>query len=114
MNKEFSKNNLPFSSYFMENLFYEDTKWKFRFNYNEIAVSMKELTGPYWKEWEKIDCPILLLNGLKSQFSTTENIKEMTNRNNNVTLKMFNQAGHFIHDDEREEFIRIVLDFINE
>ena len=111
---EFSKINLiPFSSYFMENLFYEDTKWKFRFNYNEIANSTKELIGTYWKEWEKIECPILLLHGLKSPVCTTENVKEMANRNNNVTLEMFNQAGHFIHDDEREKIIRIVLDFIN-
>jgi len=113
VNKEFLEHGRLLSPYFMENLFYDNTKWKFRFNYNELYTSQLELKGTYWEDWEKIDCPILLIHGLKSWASKTENIKEMAKRNKNVQLKMFENSGHTIHEDERKKFCEDLKEFIN-
>lgn len=113
VNNEFVKKNLQLSTYFMESLYYNGIKWRFRFDYDEIANSLNCMIGNYWNDWGKINCPILLLHGTKSWACRTENIIEMSSRNRNVTLKMYKNAGHEIHDDNREEFIADVLDFIN-
>jgi pimeloyl-ACP methyl ester carboxylesterase len=112
VNNEFIKHNMVMGSYFAESLYYESTKWKFRFNYQDMIQSQKELNGNYWKDWENIQCPVLLIHGKKTWACSTENIKQMSVRNKNVTLKIYENAGHTIHDEEREQFCNDVNDFI--
>ena len=112
VNNEFVKHNMVMGSYFPESLYYDGIKWKFRFNYQDMIQSQKELNGNYWKDWENIQCPVLLMHGKKSWACTTENINEMAARNKNVTLKIYENAGHTIRDDERKQFCEAVNDFI--
>jgi pimeloyl-ACP methyl ester carboxylesterase len=113
VNQAFLKQNRPLSTYFMESLDYDGLKWKFRFSYQDMIQSQNELNGNYWNDWEKIKCPILLLHGAKSWACKTENIKEMAVRNKNASLKIYENAGHAIHDDERKQFCEDVIEFIN-
>lgn len=112
VNMEFLKLGRPISPFFMENLVYDGITWKFRFDYAEIAESIINLVGNYRTEWESIDCPILLLHGLKSWACKTENMKEMAQSNRNARLKIYENASHAIHEDSREEFTADVIKFI--
>jgi len=112
VNQEFQKKGRPISAYFLESLYYDGIKWRFRFDYDEIVKSIDALVGEYWDDWDKVDCPILLLHGMKSWACTTENIKEMASRNKNATLKIFENASHAIHEDERQKFLDDLLGFL--
>lgn len=113
VNNEFMKHNIILGPYFIESLCYDGTKWMFRFNYKDMIQSQIELNGIYWKDWESIKCPILLMHGMKSWACKTDNIKEMAKRNSNVTIKIYENAGHAIHEDERKQFCEDVTEFIN-
>jgi len=113
VNNEFIKQGRPLSLYFMESLYCDGLNWKFRFSYKDMIQSQIELNGNYWSDWENIKCPILLLHGAKSWACKTSNIKEMAERNKNVTLKIYENAGHAIHDDERKQFCEDIIEFIN-
>jgi esterase len=110
---EFSKINRPLSIYFSESLYYDGLKWKFRFDYNDMIQSQKELNGNYRSDWEKIQCPVLLMHGAKSWACKTSNIVEMAETNKNAILKIYENAGHAIHDDERKQFCDDLIEFIN-
>jgi esterase len=113
VNNEFLKQGRPLSTYFMESLYYDGLNWRFRFGYKDMIQSQKELNGNYWSDWENIKCPILLLHGAKSWACKTNNIKEMAVRNKHVTLKIYENAGHAVHDDERKQFCEDINEFIN-
>ncbi|MCZ7385021.1 MAG: alpha/beta hydrolase [Candidatus Methanoperedens sp.] len=112
VNNEFMKHNMVLGPYFMESLYYDGTKWMFRFNCQEMIQSQIELNGIYWKDWENIKCPIFLLHGKKSWACKTDNIKEMAKRKSNVTLKIYENVGHAIHDEERKQFCEDINEFI--
>ena len=96
----------------MESLYYGATGWKFRFSYEDLIRSQNSLNGSYWAEWENIRCPVLLLKGGKSWVSDQENMEEMGRRNSQVGLIIHLDAGHAIHDDEREKFCANISHFI--
>ena len=113
VNKTFIDNlERPISTYFMESLYYDVDHWRFRFNYQEMIQSQKELNGEYWEEWRKVNCPVLLMKGGKSWASKEENMQEMIKMNGKSSLIVYPNAGHGIHDDEREKFCVNVNNFI--
>ncbi len=102
----------PLSTYFMESLYYDETAWKFRFDYNDMINSQNGINGNYWDEWEKIECPTLIMKGGKSWITKKENVEEMIKRNKNAELLYYPNASHGIHDDEREKFCNDFTHFI--
>lgn len=77
VNKTFVENlGRPLSTYFIESLYYDKTHWKFRFDYQDMIQSQKEINSSYWEEWEKVNCPVLLIKGGKSWASKEDNMKE--------------------------------------
>lgn len=112
VDKEFSEHKIQLEPYFIENLFYDGERWRFRFDYTEMFTSLTNLNGVYWNEWNLIECPILLLHGTKSWVCNTKNIKEMAKRMKNTELIIFENTGHTIHDEKREKFCMDVQKFI--
>jgi pimeloyl-ACP methyl ester carboxylesterase len=98
----------------MESLVYDGCFWKFRFSYEEIFESEKLLAGNYWDEWERIRIPILLIHGKKTWACKTENLIEMEHRNKNSRLICYENAGHSVHDDARDEFTKDLIRFVEE
>jgi esterase len=113
VSNEFEKRKRQLSSYFMESLYYDGLYWKFRFRYQDMIQSQIELNGDYWSDWENITCPILLLHGAQSWACKTSNIKEMASRNKHTILKIYENAGHAIHEDESERFCEDIKEFLN-
>ena len=101
------------SIYFIESLYYENTSWKFRFNYDDMINSQIQINGKYWTEWEKINCPVLIMKGEKSWITKKENVEEMVNRNKKAELIYYANAGHGIHDEQREKFCDDFKNFVN-
>ena len=102
----------PLSIYFMESLYYDKTSWKFRFNDEDMIQSQKEINGNYWSEWKRINCPVLIMRGGKSWATKKENMEEMIRSNKMAELKYYPNAGHGIHDEEREKFCEDFTSFI--
>jgi esterase len=100
------------STYFMESLYYDTISWKFRFNYDDMIKSQNAINGNYWNEWGKINCPVLIMKGAKSWATKKENVEEMINRNKMAELIHYQNAGHGIHDEEREKFCDDFTHFI--
>jgi len=112
VNEEFQKRGRPLSTYFMESLTYDGVNWSFRFSYDDIFQSESSLAGDYWNEWERIGIPTLLLHGGKTWACKTENLVEMEKRNRNSRLICYENAGHSIQDDVRNEFVRDLIQFV--
>ncbi len=111
VHREFQKCGLSLTPYFMESLYYDGLRWRFRFCFDDILKSEKEISGSYMEDWEKIECPILLLHGARSWACSTENIRNMAGRMN-VDLKIYEDASHGVHDDARGEYCKDVATFI--
>ncbi len=103
----------PISTYFMESLYYDVEHWRFRFNYQEMIQSQEGLNGEYSEEWMKVNCPVLLMKGGKSWASNEDNLQAMIKMNRKSSLIVYPNAGHGIHDDEREIFCVDVSNFID-
>lgn len=113
IDKSFKENlQRPLSTYFIESLYYDVTSWKFRFNYKDMINSQNELNGIYWDEWEEIKCPVLVMFGGKSWATKKDNAEEMINRNKKAEFIYYPNAGHGIHDEEREKFCDDFKNFI--
>lgn len=113
VNQTFQDNlGRPLSTYFIESLYYDETSWKFRFSYDDMISSQIEINGNYWMEWEKIECPVLLMRGGKSWATTKENVEEMLHKNKKAELVYYPNAAHGIHDEEREKFCMDFRNFI--
>ncbi len=67
-----------------------------------------------WKEWESLDLPILLLRGERSLELSPEIFEEMLNRNPKAKGQVIKEAGHWIHSEQSEAFIRALSDFFSE
>ena len=110
----FEQAEMAFSPYFIESIRYDGTKWKFQFNYEDMVASQKEMNGQHWSQWEKVECPILLMHGRNSWACTTSNMQEMARRNKHARLIIYDDAAHSLHDDQRERFCSDVKVFLNE
>jgi pimeloyl-ACP methyl ester carboxylesterase len=103
----------PLTPAFAESLTYDGTKWKFRFDYADIVESQRRLNGDYRDDWKKIRCPVLLMHGGRSPVTTIENMKEMKAANAKVSLVIFENAGHAIHNDDRDAFCEAIRRFLS-
>lgn len=104
----------PLSLYFSESLYYDETSWKFRFDYKGMIISQTNINGTYWSEWEQLTCPVLVMKGGKSWATSKENTEEMLQRNKMAELIFYENAGHGIHDEERDKFCSDLDRFIKQ
>lgn len=102
------------TDYFCESAYETESGWSFRFDCKGMDVSHQFLNGNWWKDWTISDCPALLIHGLHSWVVKTEQIEKMARIRPNTKLKVFEESGHTIHDDNFDGFKEVVIDFLYE
>lgn len=65
-----------------------------------------------WKEWERLQMPVLLIRGEYSQELYSEVYEEMLQRNPRVQGKVIADCGHWVHAEKPDEFIQILSNFL--
>ena len=65
-----------------------------------------------WPIVERLRVPTLLLRGMKSDFCPAETVAEMCRRNPHFVSVEIADAGHYIHDDNPQDFNTQVADFL--
>jgi len=101
-------------TYFQESLVEYLDGWGFRFDYDRIDRSTRQIAGDWWQDWLGSKCPALLLHGHRSWVLDTDHAREMVARRPNTKLAEFPDCGHTIHDEGPEEFYRTVDEFLGE
>jgi pimeloyl-ACP methyl ester carboxylesterase len=83
------------------------------FDLDVAVAALDELaTGSYWNEWERIDCPTLLVRGEHGELSVEEAAR-MEKAVGSVTLREIPGAGHDVHLDSPSEWRDGVARFLD-
>lgn len=85
-----------------------------RFNKSSIINSLYE--GRFkdrWEEWEQLSMPTLIIRGEKSIDLPSSTYKEMLRRNPLSEGKEVLGAGHWVHFDQPEAFIKLLREFLD-
>ncbi|HMK45168.1 MAG TPA: alpha/beta hydrolase [Methanocella sp.] len=99
-------------AYFQESLVEYPDGWGFRFDYDRVDRSMRQIAGDWWQDWLGSKCPALLLHGHRSWVLNTDHAREMAGRRPGTSLVEFPECGHTIHDEEPGGFYRAVAGFL--
>jgi pimeloyl-ACP methyl ester carboxylesterase len=123
--KEFFMNEFPkrlagnpqaqtLGQYFYANMTeIEGGKVQWRFNVDAILSSLKEgRVRERWHEWDELSVPVLIIRGEKSEDLRPDTYSEMLRRNRLSRGVEVNGAGHWVHFDKPEIFIRILRRFL--
>lgn len=92
----------------------EDGTWSWKYDpalnvFNPFDPTYDEIRGL----WQAITCPVLLLWGRDSFFSTPEDDGRLDNFQK-PTLKVYEKAGHWLHHDQFDRFMTDVRAFIDD
>lgn len=71
-------------------------------------------TPDLWPCVDAIQCSGLILRGAKSDYLSRETVEAVCTRNPNVDMYEVPDAGHYVHDDNPEDFMRIVEAFLDD
>lgn len=83
-----------------------------RFSLRGILESLEQgRSQDMWKEWEGIEAPTLLVRGTKSSYLPEPVYTEMLGRQTRASGVEID-AGHWLHSEKPEEFIRVLRDFL--
>lgn len=90
----------------------EDGTWSWKYDtslnvFNPFDISYEDAC----RLWQAITCPVLLLWGRESFFTTPEEDGRLENFRN-ATLKVYEKAGHWLHHDQFEQFMADLQAFI--
>lgn len=115
--KEFLLNDFGdpvLGNYFYSNLVeQEDGSVDWRFSKNAIleSVKMGRITNR-WHELESITAPSLLIRGERSKDLTKEIYTKMLEKNSHLEGVEIPDAGHWVHFDQPNEFVRVIDEFL--
>ena len=90
----------------------EDGTWSWKFdNYVRAwpPIDVPQSTIEDW--WAAIECPTLLVYGEDSWASNPEKDGRLKHFKN-ARLEMFERAGHWVHHDQFEKFVRTLREFL--
>ena len=68
---------------------------------------------PLWTDWSQIRCPILVVSGEKGSLSEAE-VSQMRATNGNAQFRRIRGAGHDVHLDALDEWLRVLEDFVSD
>jgi pimeloyl-ACP methyl ester carboxylesterase len=81
----------------------------------DVELMVRTLAEPvgrsYWEEWERIECPTLIVRGGDGTMSAAE-AEAMVERRPETRLVEIPGAGHDLHLDRPAEWARTVADFL--
>ena len=65
-----------------------------------------------WTEWESLQCPVLLLRGESSRELTDGVFHQMLQRQTKAKGVQIPNAGHWVHYDQPQIFVRVLCEFL--
>lgn len=65
-----------------------------------------------WDEWTSLKMPTLLVRGENSQDLPQEIYEKMLRENGNVEGIIIKDAGHWVHFDQAEQFLKVIKGFL--
>jgi pimeloyl-ACP methyl ester carboxylesterase len=90
----------------------EDGSYSWKFDNLVRTVSPIELTARQREElWERITCPVLLINGTDS-WATNPAEEGRLKHFRNARVSVFEGAGHWVHHDQLDRFVSEVRAFL--
>jgi len=93
------------SQFLLKNLFWDDSeKLIFRFNLSAIKHSMKHLLD-FPDEFNTVKIPSFFIRGNKSSYINEDDLKFINEKFSNSILIDIFEAGHWVHFDQRKQFI---------
>lgn len=115
--KEFLLNDFGdpvLGNYFYSNLVENDeglVDW--RFSKKGILESVKMgRQVDRWNEWKSLKMPTLLVRGENSQDLPQDIYEKMLKENSRVEGVVIKNAGHWVHFDQADEFLRVLKTFL--
>lgn len=93
-----------------------DGRWEWKLDMQGIAAARRsgDPAGPVdlWACVEALRCPTLVLRGARSDFLPVSVCREMADRQPLLRWAEIPEAGHYAHDDNPAEFLRLVTGFL--
>ncbi|MEV0342546.1 alpha/beta fold hydrolase [Nocardia sp. NPDC050713] len=86
---------------------------EFYHRYN-AAFAARDGMDPLWKNLHKIKAPTLLLWGRDDRTITLDGAQIMLKQIPDVRLHVFGRCGHWVQLERRQQFERLVVDFLRE
>ncbi|MCY4040003.1 MAG: alpha/beta hydrolase [Gammaproteobacteria bacterium] len=83
--------------------------WKFD-NYVRVFSPLNHQDNILEGAFGRIECPVLLVHGLQSVFAIPD--ESLLARFKDVRLEKIDNAGHWVHHDQLDEFLRILRKFL--
>lgn len=90
----------------------EKGKLAFRFNLSVLAEKMEEI-GEALGHTEYFTGPALFLRGSRSEYITNEDLSQIKHHFPNATLETIDDAGHWLHAENPQQFIEKSMVFLN-
>ncbi|WIY01118.1 alpha/beta hydrolase [Amycolatopsis mongoliensis] len=94
-----------------------DGRWEWKLDMQGIAAARRsgDPAGPVdlWACVEALHCPTLVIRGARSDFLPVAVCREMADRQPLLRWAEIPDAGHYAHDDNPAEFIRLVTGFLD-
>lgn len=92
----------------------EDGRADWRFSKFAIIESVRQgRARDHWQAWEHLNMPTLLVRGEQSKDLTSSVYQEMLARQPLAKGYEVTGAGHWVHFDKAEDFIALLLNFVN-
>ncbi len=90
----------------------EDGTWSWKFdNYLRLMAPVRISSKDQEALWSRVSCPVFLLYGGKSWALAPEK-DDRAKFFQKASFHTFEQAGHWLHHDELDEFIKLSRDFL--
>jgi esterase len=102
-------------SYFFTNIEEKsDGTADWRFNKNGILISLKAgHFRPRWEQVRDLKCPTLFIRGQNSDDLTAQELAKVKQVNPHIQTVEIANAGHWVHFEQPEEFIRVLAEFFD-
>ncbi|WP_129669160.1 alpha/beta fold hydrolase [Phytoactinopolyspora endophytica] len=104
---------VPDPAYFLQGAIRYPDGWGLGFDYEDMMRSQELLVGDWWKDWQAVSCPALLLHGTQSMVLQTAHAREMIDRRPQTRYVEFAGCGHWIHDDDISGTATAIAGFVD-
>lgn len=97
--------------FLLKNLDRDNGNFKWKINLDVINNHLENV-GVATFPSDKITIPVLFVRGINSDYVTDEDIMEIRTYFSNSTVESIGNAGHWLHAEQPEAFIKTVLHFL--
>lgn len=99
--------------FLLKNLYWkEKDQLAFRFNLEVLAERMNEI-GENISASERYDGPTLFLRGSRSEYVQERDLPEIRNHFPKAELRTVDNAGHWLHAENPDQFFSLSMSFLN-